>query len=396
MTSVSMVRRFRLGLTALGVWCAAAGCCCRWCCPAKSSAAPMTRPAAQAARQPLVQFGRQVQGDANAPGGVNVFGELKGARPLAVRAIGDANFQQHTYIDDGYDANVAVDPTGKWLAFASTRDSDHTNIFMQRADGTAVIQLTSESADDAYPAFSPDGRQIAFASTRAGNWQIFVMDVDGKNATQVTTGPMQAIHPSWCPDGTRLVYCSLGSKSNQWELWTANVQTNEKRMIGYGLFPAWSPSRESDRIAFQRPRQRGSRWFSLWTLDLVNGEATRLTEVIVSSNAAVLSPAWSPDGRRLAFATVMEPNAEMGPRAAGRTDIWTVNSDGTDRRRITDGTGTNLMPYWSGDNRIYFISDRGGAECVWSARAEPAKVFTVDARKDAGKTEAANVQEPEH
>ena len=82
-------------------------------------------------------------------------------------------------------------------------------------------------------------------------------------------------------------------------------------MIGYGLFPSWSPSRDGDRIAFQRPRQRGSRWFSLWTLDLVNGEATRVTEVVLSSNAAVLSPTWSPDGKRLAFATIMEPNKEL-------------------------------------------------------------------------------------
>jgi len=328
---------------------------------------------------------------------------MKGIKASPTHLVGDSNFQQHTFLDQGYDSDVAVDPTGKWLAFASTRDGEHPNIYMQHVDGTAVIQLTGGVADDAYPSFSPDGSRIAFASTRAGNWQIFTMDTGGKSVTQVTTGVMQAIHPSWSPDGTRLVYCSLGGKSNQWELWCINLQTNERRMIGYGLFPSWSPSRDADRIAFQRPRQRGSRWFGLWTLDLIDGEATRVTEVTVSSNAAILSPNWSPDGTRLTFATVLEPTHDLSPHGRGRTDIWVVNADGTNRQRLTDGTGSNLMPYWAGD-RIYFISDRGGADCVWSAHAGPAKAYPVAAAaapkkedvllRDAPKVQNADTREP--
>ena len=45
---------------------------------------------------------------------------------------------------------------------------------------------------------------------------------------------------------------ALGPRGQQWELWTVNLQTSEKRMIGYGLFPSWSPDRSVDRIAFQR------------------------------------------------------------------------------------------------------------------------------------------------
>jgi TolB protein len=333
-----------------------------------------------------VRFGADPGPMASDPGSVNVFGEMKGVRVGRVHAVGDSNFQQHTFTDQGYDSDVAIDPSGKWMVFGSTRDSDRSNLYMQRVDGTAVIQLTAEAADDAYPTFSPDGKLIAFSSTRAGNWQIFTMDLAGRNVTQVSTGPMQAIHPSWSPDGTRLVYCSLGGKSNQWELWTTNLVTNEKRMIGYGLFPTWSPSRDSDRIAFQRPRQRGSRWFGLWTLDLVNGEATRATEVVVSSNAAILSPTWSPDGNRLAFATVMDPDHNLKPKPQGRTDVWVVNADGTERQRLTDGTGVNLMPCWNGE-RVFFISDRGGTECIWSTRVDSAKSLRLaDGKKDIAPT----------
>jgi TolB protein len=329
------------------------------------------------------------------PGQVNIFGEMHGLKPQPVRPVADSGFQEHTYIDEGYDSDVAVDPTGKWLVFASTRDSVHPYIYMQRVDGASVVQLTSDAADDAYPTFSPDGKKIAFSSTRGGNWQIYVMDVDGKNVTQVTTGPMQAIHPSWSPDGTRIVFSSLGGRSGQWELWVINLGTNEKRMIGYGLFPTWGPTKDVDRIAFQRPRQRGSRWFGLWTCEYVNGEALRVTEVAVSSNAAILWPTWSPDGKRIAFATVLNPGKDVGVRPKGRTDIWTVNSDGSDRQRLTDGTGINLMPFWGSDGRVYFISDRGGAECIWSVRAETGKPFTVAEKKpEPEKAPEANAKEP--
>jgi TolB protein len=346
------------------------------------------------------------------PKAVNVFGELDGAPPPKAGAAGDAGFQQHTFTDVGGDADVCVDPTGKWLLYSSTRNSEHPYIYMQRVDGTSVIELTGDAGGDAYPCFSPDGKQIAFASTRSGPWQIYLMDSDGRNVVQVTNGTMQCVHPSFSPDGTRLVYAAIGSKSNQWELWTANLSSNEKRMIGYGLFPRWSPDKTVDRIAFQRARQRGSRWFSLWTLDLIEGEGHRLTEITASSNAAIISPSWNPDGSRLTFATIVEPTAapagDVGrrsrtgaapaPARRGRQDIWTVNADGSNRQRLTDGNGTNLSPWWGPDNRVYFISDRGGAECVWSVRADPAREPSVAGQKpdvpDKGAAAATDPREP--
>jgi TolB protein len=324
------------------------------------------------------------------PQNINVFGELNGNRQRGGFVI-DIGLQQHTFPEEGFDSDVCVDPTSKWLIFASTRNSDHPSIYLQRVDGTAVTQLTAGSAEDAYPVFSPDGKQVAFSSTRGGAWQIFVMDIDGKNVTQMTNGTSQSIHPSWSPDGSRLVFCTLGSRSGQWELWTVNVKTGEKRMIGDGLFPAWSPDRTTDRLAFQRARQRGSHWFSVWTMDLVDGEGRRVTEVAVSPNSAIISPAWSPDGKRLAFTTIMQP-ARGGNKVKGQTDIWATDADGGNRQRLTDGRGTNLTPYWAGDNRVYFISDRGGPECIWSIRADVDRQTNL--AKDAAKPEPQKQNEP--
>jgi TolB protein len=317
------------------------------------------------------------------PPSVNVFGELDGIPTGPAKLIGDEGFQQHTFTDEGYDADVSIDPTGKWMAFASTRHSEHASIYLQRVDGTAVTKLTSDESDNAYPAFSRDGKYIAFCSTRAGAWNVYVMDVDGRDTVTVTSGPAQCIHPSFSPDGTRLVYSCLGTRSNQWELWTVSLATNEKQQIGYGLFPSWSPEKGVDRIAFQRARQRGSRWFSLWTLDLIDGDAHRVTEVAVSSNAAIVSPSWSPDGKRLVFATILDPNRKTKTvkNVRGEQDIWTIAADGTDRRRVTDGNGINLSPFWASDNRVYFVSNRSGNEAIWSVRPGTGTTFTANAGK---------------
>ena len=318
-------------------------------------------------------------------GVVNVFGEFGGkGRNGPVRAIGETGFQQHTDPDEGEDSGVAVDPTGRWMVYTSTRHSEHADLYLQRVDGTSVTQLTNDSADDAFPTFSPDGKRIAFCSTRSGTWQIYVTDADGRNAVQVTSGRTQCIHPSFSADGKRLAYSSLGARSNQWEIWTANIETGEQRMVGFGLFPNWCPRRDVDRIAYQRARQRGSRWFSLWTIDLVDGEGRRPTEVAVSPVAAIVTPRWSPDGRRLTFATVVEPASDWGGKPRGQQDIWTIDADGTNRQRLTDGSGSNLMPFWSGDGRVYFVSDRDGRECIWSVNAGSSLgTYTADTKEPA-------------
>jgi TolB protein len=327
--------------------------------PPALAATPAPSPAAPEVRWP-------------GPGPVNALGELAGAPPARVLATGNAAFEQLTAADDGYDADVALDPTGPWLVFASTRHSERADIYLQRLGGTAVVQLTADGADDVQPVFSPDGRRIAFASNRAGQWDIYLMDRDGRNVQPVTAGPGQKMHPSFSPDGTRLVYCCLSAREAQWELWVADLSTGQKRVIGPGLFPAWAPRKDVDRIAFQRARQRGSQWFGIWTLDLIDGEPRNVTEVASAANAALVCPAWNQDGTRLAFSIIV-PGATPQSGRSGH-DIWVCNADGSARQRVTDGSSIFATPTWGPAGRLYFISDRGGREAVWSILADPAPV----------------------
>jgi Tol biopolymer transport system component len=282
------------------------------------------------------------------------------------------NIRRVTFASQGADFDPQMDPTGKYIVYASTQHRKNADIYVKTVNGTAITQLTSDPAQDMMPTFSPDGTKIAFCSDRAGNWDIYIMDLSGGQPVQITSDPADDFHPSFSPDGRRLVYCTFGNQSGQWELVVINLDNpGPKRFIGHGLFPCWSP--KGDRILFQRARERGTRWFSLWTLDFVNGEGVRPTEILASSNAAAITPRWSPDGSHIVFCTVVDPDASLdkGPTQA---DIWVVAADGSGRTNLTKSPFVNLQPVWGKDGTIYFASNRGvgGVQNIWSIRPDRA------------------------
>ena len=121
----------------------------------------------------------------------------------------------------------------------------------------------------------------------------------GATSCRLTSGPSQDLHPSFSPDGKRLVYAV--DADTRRAVGTVDDRPRDRQaasMVGFGLFPTWCPDTSVDRIAFQRARQRGSRWFGVWTLDLVEraGDAHHGSRQQFS-NAALVSPTWSPDGQ---------------------------------------------------------------------------------------------------
>jgi len=271
---------------------------------------------------------------------------------------------QHTNSPEGADFDPTLDAAGRTLAFASTRNSARPDIYVKSVGGAAVTQITSDTASDIQPEFSPDGRRLVFASDRKGNFDIWMIGIDGQGATQLTDTPAQEVHPTWAPDGQRIGYCRLDSRSGQWELWVVDLrQPGTRKFIGYGAYPRWSPV--GDVILYQRARERGQRWFSIWTLELVNGEPRFPTEVASSATEAYILPAFSPDGRRIVFCAV-RPSGDMGGGRPSASDLWIVNADGSAPVRVTEAQGANFSPIWGRDGRVYFTSTRGGTENVWS------------------------------
>ena len=192
------------------------------------------------------------------------------------------------------------------------------------------------------------------------------MSADGRDTQPVTDGDSDDMHPSFSPNGQKLVYCSQSSDSGgEWSLVLVDLASGQKQEIGTGLFPSWSPRRDADVIAFQKTRARGSRWFSVWTCQLNSSDdgsvhAINLTEIAASANAALVAPAWSPDGKALSCSSISTGGSPA------RQDVWVMSYDGSNRRRLTDGTNRSGSPSWSPDGNVYFVSDRTGHDCIWS------------------------------
>lgn len=310
---------------------------------------------------------------ANTPG-VGVFGELSGAylgpTAFGTRMTGAENLDHISSATVGADFDPDISRDGTFIVFASTQHTDTADIYRKSVHGHTITQLTNDAGNDLMPVISPDGDRIAFASDRDGTWNIYVMNIGGGQAVQLTNDSSPQLHPSWSPDGRSLVYCSLGAASGRWELWAMDALNPAVRhFLGYGLLPDWSPT--GDKIVFQRSRQRGDRLFGIWTIDYTNGEGANPTEIVSSPVAACVNPSFSPDGKRIAFAVVPNPDHESNGRP-DVADLWISNLDGTGRANLTGGLFVNLMPTWGGDERIYFISNRSGADNIWALRPDRA------------------------
>lgn len=291
------------------------------------------------------------------------FGETRGP---------GGNLTQVTFSLDGADFDPDVSRDGRRIVFASTQHRHTADIYIKDVGSRVVTQLTNDPAHDVMPKISPDGTRVAFASNRSGAWNIYVMPLTGGRAIQITSGTADDLHPSWSPDGRQIVFCRLGEVSGQWELWITEVANNGvARFIGNGLFPQWCPApgtgaRGADKIVFQRSRERGDRSFSIWTLDVKDGQAFNATEIASNPTGACINPTWSPDGQWIAYATVPNPGEWASRGRPPSADLYLVDLTGSNRASLTSGVGVNLMPTWAGDDRLYFVSNRAGTDNVWS------------------------------
>lgn len=107
----------------------------------------------------------------------------------------------------------SVSPNGTDIAFSDDSDGDD-EVYVIRADGSNLRQLTSNTAHDYGVNWSPDGAKIAFSRTRfgrmngsiAGNGDVYVIGANGSNETRLTKHGNDDFYPIWSPDGSRLVF----------------------------------------------------------------------------------------------------------------------------------------------------------------------------------------------
>jgi Tol biopolymer transport system component len=164
-----------------------------------------------------------------------------------------------------YDPAWSVDGTHIYFARDPVDGVEHPDVYVLKIPSASQPDPPpptpwSEPGSIAYqPAPSPDGERIAFVSTRADVSQVFVASADGSGVLQVTTDPAPKSNPSWSPDGRRIVF-SAGEEKN--DLYVMNANGTGVQQItetpGDSVTPAWNPSApalpEPDEGSADEPR----------------------------------------------------------------------------------------------------------------------------------------------
>lgn len=192
---------------------------------------------------------------------------------------------------------------------------------------------------------SVDNPNMQYHSTSEAKMNLLAfMNPDG---TGITDLHVNGFDPSVSPDGTKIAFCSL--RNDQYsQIYVMNADGNaQKRLTGISTGDACGPvwSHDGKKIAFyQFALPNPSRNPAIWMMDADGANLKKLTD-------HALSPSWSPDDRQIAFAS----------NRAGKFQIFAMNSDGSNVRRLTEDKGEDSAPAWAPDGAsIVFVSDREG------------------------------------
>jgi TolB protein len=214
----------------------------------------------------------------------------------------------------------AISPDGRWIAFTMLGD-----VWVARADGMDLRNLTQTPGEDGYPAWSPDGAQIAFASDRDGDDEIFVVNVDGTALLQVTNDPGDDNGPAWTPDGARIGFSS--DRGGDFDIYVVTLiggsLANLTQTPGSDYLPAWSHNGQT--VAFGSTRDGGN------FLYLMDADGGNVRPLVLGVNAGF--PAWGPGDSLIAF--------DRGG------DIWIVRPDGTGLINLTNDGPLDGNPAWA-------------------------------------------------
>ena len=202
-------------------------------------------------------------------------------------------------------------PRGR-IAYTQTRDDGTAAIYLMKPDGTDRRCLVDTAGPDSSPTWSPDGQSLAFVGGTADQADIFTVRADGTRLRQVTDTPAYEEGPEWSPDGHQIAYSS------------------EENEGSFSVRVMAADGSHDEAIVSSGPRM----------------EYVGLTT-------------WSPDGTLL-----------FGADQGGGITLWSMNSDGSNRRLLRSATGDfGAGAAFSPDGKaVAFQADLNGG-CIY--RSDP-------------------------
>ena len=184
---------------------------------------------------------------------------------------------------------------GEWNVFYGAWNADVHRPLLYRASlltGRAEVEATLPP-DASAPAMSPDMKTIAFNRTIAGVTSIWTSAPDGSSLRRVTADADLARFPVWSPSGSQLLMQVRREGS------AISIHPSGKTFRIEGESWPWSWSPDEQQVAFAG--RRDGVW-NVWTVNVATGETKKVTN-FTATTTWVRTPSWSPDGRRIIFAS---------------------------------------------------------------------------------------------
>lgn len=252
------------------------------------------------------------------------------------------------------------------IAFASER-GDSKEIWVMDYDGFNSRQLTFNGGISKFPEYSDDNKRIAYTVKlpTLNRWVLRNHEIDGTESTIQTDGTYMS-SPAFAPDG-RIAFSARTSTSRDSDIFvtppSASRFTNVTNYRGIDTSPTWSPT--GTQIAFISDRSGSPQ---VWVMDADGSNVRRL----VNEGGHCDSPDWSPDGRFILYSwqapTQWKHDVYLAEVATGRL------------YQLTSGRGSNESPHWSPDGRhIAFQSTRTGKKQIFIMNADGKNLKQISA-----------------
>ncbi len=248
-----------------------------------------------------------------------------------------------------------VSPDGAWIAYTVTtldkkEDTSDTDIYMVAAAGGAPVRLTSSKKPETSPRWSPDGRYIAFLSARDGKKpQVYLLDRRGGDAQQITEYKTGASAIAWSPDSSKLALLVPDPDPDDPN---PDADAKDKK----------PKPRVITRLQFMRD---GEGYLNeirrhIHVFDIAKKQDAQITGDKFDDGA----PVWSPDGSLIAFSG----NRTDNPDANDNTDIFVVEPRaGAKPRALTTSPSSDSSPAFSPDGKSVAYVTGGDPKDIWYA-----------------------------